>query len=176
MFLDRKPHMKRGLWIVVLISLVALLAGCGPAGAETGPTQQISLAIAATQPLPTETLPPTVELPTATVLVVPATEEPTRTGTPTPSATAVPPLPTPGATPTPIPSEEPATVLTSQDVQRITPADAKALLDSGGGVLYDVRSAGEYRTMHAAGALSLPETGVAARFDEPPADKSLIFY
>lgn len=171
--------MKRGLWIVVLTSLVTLLAGCGPAGAETEPTQQISqatVAIAATQPLPTETLPPTVELPTATVLVVPATEEPTRTSTPPPSATAVPLLPTPGATATPIPSEMPAAILTSQDVQRITPADAKALLDSGGGVLYDVRTAGEYRTTHAAGALSLPETGVAARFDELPADKSLIFY
>jgi rhodanese-related sulfurtransferase len=61
-------------------------------------------------------------------------------------------------------------------VQRITPAEAKSLLDSGEAVLYDTRSAGAYEALHAAGALSFPEAEAAARVGELPADKSLVFY
>lgn len=83
---------------------------------------------------------------------------------------------------TPISTPPPATVTpeagltTAKSVQRITPAEAKELLDSGSAVLYDVRSAKAYRSKHAAGAISFPEAEVAARFSELPTDKVLIFY
>jgi hypothetical protein len=66
--------------------------------------------------------------------------------------------------------------LTVRDVQRITPADARALVEDGKAVLIDARSAKAYSSRHAAGAISLPEEEVAARADELPTDKSVIFY
>jgi rhodanese-related sulfurtransferase len=63
------------------------------------------------------------------------------------------------------------------DVQRISPAEAKALLDSGQAHLYDTRSADAYQSHHARGAVSLPERELGARIDELPDDgKALIFY
>lgn len=79
------------------------------------------------------------------------------------------------ATPPPT-AAMPVADLTAKDVQRITPADAKSLLDDGTAVLYDARSAKAYNSKHAAGAISLPEDEVIARFSELPADKVLIFY
>lgn len=70
----------------------------------------------------------------------------------------------------------PVAALTAKDVQRITLADAKSLLDNGTAVLYDARSVRAYRSKHAAGAISLPEEEVVARFSELPVDKVLIFY
>ena len=71
----------------------------------------------------------------------------------------------------------PETALTTaQGVQRITPAEAKALLDNGSAVLYDTRSAKSFRSKHAAGAVSFPEAEITARFNELPAEKVLIFY
>ena len=70
----------------------------------------------------------------------------------------------------------PVAALTAQDVQRITLADAKSLLDNGTAVLIDARSERAYSSGHAAGAISLPEAEVVARFGELPADKALIFY
>jgi hypothetical protein len=78
-------------------------------------------------------------------------------------------------TPAPIATTSVA-ALTDKDVQRITLANAKELLDNGTAVLYDARSAKAYNSKHAAGAISLPENEVAARFNELPADKVLIFY
>jgi rhodanese-related sulfurtransferase len=65
---------------------------------------------------------------------------------------------------------------TIEDISRITPAEAKELLDSGMAVLYDARPEGEYRALHAAGALSFPASDMAAHYGELPTDKSLIFY
>ena len=70
----------------------------------------------------------------------------------------------------------PAAALTDKDVQRITLADAKSLLDSGTAALVDARSARAYSSKHAAGAIPLPAEEVVARFSELPADKVLIFY
>jgi len=67
-------------------------------------------------------------------------------------------------------------VRSTDEVQRITPAEAKPLLDDGQAILYDVRSADSYRTQRAAGAISFPEADVAARFGELPDDKALVFY
>jgi hypothetical protein len=70
----------------------------------------------------------------------------------------------------------PVPALTAKEVQRITLADAKSLLDNGTAVLFDARSARAYNSKHAAGAISLPEDEVSARASELPAGKSLIFY
>ncbi len=171
--------MNRWLHLVVLASLLALVAGCGTPGAETGPTQpasQVTPAVIAEQPTPTNTLLPTAKAPTPTNPVVATTEEPAATNTLPPTATATPPSPTPNPTATLVPTVTPAAALTEQDVRRITPAEARALLDGGEAMLYDVRSAAEYNTRHAAGALSFPDAEAAARYGELPADKSLVFY
>lgn len=62
------------------------------------------------------------------------------------------------------------------DVQRISPAGAKAMVDEGAALLYDVRSAAEYAAGHAAGAISFPEIEAAERYGDLPANKGLIFY
>jgi len=68
-------------------------------------------------------------------------------------------------------------VISADDVQRISPREAKALLDSGEALLYDTRSADAYRSQHAAGAVSFPEPDLPARLDELPSDgRALIFY
>lgn len=70
-----------------------------------------------------------------------------------------------------------ATQLTSEEqVQRITSAEAKALLDQGKAVLYDVRSEDAFKERHAAGAISLPFTEIEARLASIPKDKILILY
>jgi hypothetical protein len=79
------------------------------------------------------------------------------------------------ATPTGLPGAAPD-IRSADDVQRITPADAKALLDAGTAVLYDTRTLNGYRGQHAAGAQSFPRGVEEARFAELPADKTLIFY
>jgi len=73
-------------------------------------------------------------------------------------------------------SDPTSAVQSAADVNRITAADAKALVDDGAAVLYDTRALDEYRIQHAAGAVSLPEGQEGARFGELPADKALIFY
>ena len=64
----------------------------------------------------------------------------------------------------------------SDEVQRIAPAEAKALLDRGEAVLYDVRSPDSYAAKHAAGALSLPSDAIESSFSTVPKGKALILY
>jgi rhodanese-related sulfurtransferase len=92
---------------------------------------------------------------------------------PTPTTEAAEPTAPP---PTVAPTATPLTVLSANDVQRITVAEARALVDSGNALLYDTRSLAEYRTLHAAGALSFPDSEMTARYDELPGDTALIFY
>lgn len=73
-------------------------------------------------------------------------------------------------------SDAPPTVNSPDDVLRIGPQEAKAMLDAGEAVLYDARTVNSYRTEHAAGAVSLPEEEVSERFESLPEDKVLIFY
>jgi hypothetical protein len=165
--------MKNWPWTMALVSLVVLLVGCGAPDIQP---QQPEQALHATETptaealAPTEAPSPTAERPAPTVTLLPTAEEPTSTSTLPPTAvpTAVPPTIAPSATP--------VVVRTVQDVQRLAPAETKELLDSGMAVLYDVRSAGEYRTQHAAGAISYPEADMAARYGELPTDRSLVFY
>jgi len=63
-----------------------------------------------------------------------------------------------------------------KDVQRIGATDAKALLDKGEAMLYDVRVPEAYQAKHVVGASSFPEAEVEARFETLPADKILILY
>ena len=63
-----------------------------------------------------------------------------------------------------------------EQVQRIKPAEAKALLDRGEAVLYDTRSFEAYREKHATGAISLPEAEQKTLVATVPTDKVLIFY
>jgi hypothetical protein len=74
------------------------------------------------------------------------------------------------------PSPTPMVALTAADLQLLTTAEAHALVNEGAALLYDTRSAEEYQTLHAAGAISLPEADAAARYGELPADEALIFY
>ena len=175
--------MKNWSWTLALASLVVLLAGCG--GPDAQP-QQPEQALLATEAPATETLAPTAE-PTAastpTDMPSPAVEEPVPTVTPLPTTGEPAPMSTPtptaeptAAPPTSAPSATPVVVRTVQDIQRLAPAEAKELLDSGKAVLYDVRSVGEYRALHAAGALSFPEAGMVARYGELPTDRALVFY
>jgi rhodanese-related sulfurtransferase len=61
-------------------------------------------------------------------------------------------------------------------VQRITPDEALRRLQAGEALLFDVRSAPAFASLHAAGAVSFPETDMAARIAELPVDKALVFY
>jgi hypothetical protein len=178
--------MKRIVWIMVLGSLVVTLAGCGASGVQPqqaeGATHAapeatvapLPLASApspsAQEPAATSTPRPTAQEPSPTSTPLPATEEPTSTSSSPPTATPTPPSPTLTTTAVPV------AVFSAGDIQRIVPAEASALLDSGEAVLYDVRSEAEYQAQHAAGAFSLPGASVVARFGELPADKSLVFY
>ena len=67
-------------------------------------------------------------------------------------------------------------ITSPEQVQRIKPAEAKALLDRGEAVLYDTRSFEVYGEKHAVGALSFPEAERETLVDVLPADKALVFY
>ncbi|MEJ2735965.1 MAG: hypothetical protein P8189_20765 [Anaerolineae bacterium] len=165
--------MKNWLWAMVLVSLVVPLGGCGASDVLSPQPEQ---ALQATPAASGETLASTVATsstvkePAPTDTLQPAVEEPTSTSTPWPT---VPPTIAP---PTVASSATPVVVHSAEDILRITPAEAKELLDSGRAVLYDVRSEGVYRARHAAGALSFPASDMVARYGELPTDKSLVFY
>lgn len=59
---------------------------------------------------------------------------------------------------------------------RIEIAAAFERFSSGGALFVDNRVKSEYDLGHVAGAISMPENEVAARFAELPKDKDLIFY
>jgi len=58
---------------------------------------------------------------------------------------------------------------------RITPREAKEMLDKGEAVLIDVREPGEYAQGHAVGARLIPLNSVFARQNELPDDKDVLF-
>jgi hypothetical protein len=79
------------------------------------------------------------------------------------------------ATPTPLPvmASGPAE---PEQVQRISVADAKALVDRGEAVLYDTRLPESFMEKHAAGAVSFPEASLDMLAPTLPSDKALVFY
>jgi hypothetical protein len=70
----------------------------------------------------------------------------------------------------------PTTTIPYPAVPRIGVKEAKAKMDKGQALLYDVRSVDSYNQSHPAGAISLPEDQVDARLSELPKDKELIFF
>jgi hypothetical protein len=88
------------------------------------------------------------------------TPEPVSAAAAKPTATFVP-LVTPSATP---------------DVPRIGVDEALAKADAGQAIMVDVRAPGEYRRLHVAEAISVPQYQVADRSGELPADRLLVFY
>jgi hypothetical protein len=62
------------------------------------------------------------------------------------------------------------------NVQRISLKDTQAQLAKGQAVLIDVRTKESFDQSHAVGALSIPETDLAAHINELPRDKLLILY
>jgi hypothetical protein len=172
--------MRRTWSAVVLGSLIFLLTGCGGPAARP---QNISGEAAVAALVPTSTPSPLPEERVATPSETPKAEEPPPTSTPlaateeSTSTSTQPPSTTPTLAPaTAAPSAIPLAALTVDEIPRIPPAEAKALLDSDRAVLYDVRSTAEYQAQHAEGATSLPGASVAARYGELPTDKGLIFY
>ena len=63
-----------------------------------------------------------------------------------------------------------------KQVQRISATDAKALLDKGAALLYDVRVREAYQAKHIVGAISFPEKELTALLGTLPEDKILILY
>lgn len=68
-----------------------------------------------------------------------------------------------------------AASLTTDDVQRITPQEARDLVAEGGATLFDVRSEQEYIQAHAEGAYHLPAAEAAQFASTLPDEGALIF-
>src|SRR5437870_2646150 len=64
----------------------------------------------------------------------------------------------------------------SDDVRRITPAEARQALDSGKAIIVDVRDEASYKFGHAKGALWIPVNEIESRTKELPRDKMIITY
>ena len=62
------------------------------------------------------------------------------------------------------------------EAPRMTAEEVKALVARGRAVVVDVRSAEAYAAEHAAGALSIPLSGLAERLKELPKDKLIAAY
>ena len=198
--------MKTWFWVLALAVLVGLLAGCGSAEPDAVDSGQVAEATQAVTVLPptgaagaeagsagataaTPTVLPPTTMPTTEPATVPPTVPPTATQTDPPPPTELPtetptsPPPTTVATEaaTEVATETatdppPLVVQSTGDVQRMAVDEAKALVDAGEAVLYDTRPASSYQANHAAGALSFPESEVASRLGDLPADKALVFY
>ena len=145
--------LKKLLWLYLLLPVMVVLVSCMAATDEPQ----------AVQPSPT-----------------PAVEEPVPTETPLPEPTATDSAPTPEAEstvpPDPTPTAPPLTVVTVDDMQRMSVAEGRELLARGMALFYDTRSMEEYRTLHIAGALPFPDAEMITRFGDLPTDETLVFY
>jgi hypothetical protein len=59
---------------------------------------------------------------------------------------------------------------------RVTPFEARRMLDSGQAVLVDVRTPTAFANSHLDGAINIPLSEVAERYAELPRDKEIIAY
>jgi hypothetical protein len=66
--------------------------------------------------------------------------------------------------------------LTVDQVERVTPADAKKALDNKEAVVVDVRSLDTFVTEHIAGAISIPLAQIGTRSNELKKDQWIIPY
>lgn len=60
--------------------------------------------------------------------------------------------------------------------RRITPVEAKELVDKGEAIVIDVRSDASYEAGHVKGAILIPATEVLNHLDKLPRDKMIITY
>ena len=74
------------------------------------------------------------------------------------------------------PSAEPEALTSPDQIDRVGPAEARALADRGDAVIYDVRSQASYDEKHVEGALALPEEDLESLVATVPKDKHLILY
>ena len=72
-------------------------------------------------------------------------------------------------------SDDPAP-LTADEVDRITPAAARAALEADDAVIVDVRSPSSYAAGHVRDAANIPEAELEGRLDELPREKLIITY
>ena len=64
----------------------------------------------------------------------------------------------------------------AEEARRVTVEELKKMLDAGKAVVYDTRAKAAYDSEHIKGSLSVPFDQVAARTDDFPKDKTLVFY
>ena len=64
----------------------------------------------------------------------------------------------------------------SDQVPRISLAEAKAVFDRGEAVIVDVRPADAYRQEHIKGSINIPNSDTVARLNELPKNKLIIAY
>ena len=64
----------------------------------------------------------------------------------------------------------------SDDIKRISLADAKKAFDAGTAIIIDSRPADSYNSEHIKGSINIPLSEIAKRTGELPKDKQLIFY
>lgn len=64
----------------------------------------------------------------------------------------------------------------AEEARRVTVEELQKMLAAGKAVIYDTRAKGAYDAEHIKGSLSVPYDQVAARTDEFPKDKTLVFY
>lgn len=62
------------------------------------------------------------------------------------------------------------------EVARISPAGAKAGVESENGLIVDVRGESDYAAAHIAGALHLPATDIETRYRELPQERPIYLY
>jgi 3-mercaptopyruvate sulfurtransferase SseA len=70
----------------------------------------------------------------------------------------------------------PSVAAPAEEARRVTVEEVQKMLEAGKAVVYDTRVKAAYDAEHIKGSLSVPFDQVAARTDEFPKDKTLIFY
>ncbi len=71
---------------------------------------------------------------------------------------------------------QPTSSIPSPNAPRISLEETVDKLEKGQLVLVDVRTKESYDTLHAEGAISIPEAEIEARLNELPRDKDIVFY
>jgi hypothetical protein len=84
--------------------------------------------------------------------------------------------PSPSATQQPKPQPSAGSQAPAEEARRVTVDELKKMLDAGKAVVYDTRPKTAYDAEHVKGSLSMPSDQVAARADELPKDKTIVFY
>lgn len=67
-------------------------------------------------------------------------------------------------------------VATTDDVPRVSATELKRLIDAGGVLVIDVRSAESYQERHIVGAVSMTAEQLEKRFTELPRDRGIVLY